>query len=197
MLHNGLLLKNVEEYVTTLLSQNLSSNLTFHNLSHTENVVSAVIEIAAHCLLPPDKFEMVVIAAWFHDCGYTTTYINHEDSSKAIASKYLQSISYPADKINEISDCIEATRYPQKPKTTEAEILCDADLYHLAKPDYNNYQQALRQERYLFFDEKDTDVAWVNKNCTMLSSHIYFTEYGKDVLQKFKEINLERLRCKM
>jgi len=90
-------------------------------------------------------------------------------------------------------DCIEATRFPQNPKSPEEEVLEDADLYHFTKRDYFKYEQRLRKEFKTYLGKTFTDMEWAETNCTLLKSHCYYTMYGKNVLQKFKEVNIERL----
>ncbi len=196
MLTSEKILKAVEVYVMSYLIDNLSSKLTFHNVNHTLEVVHAVKEIATQDDLSEEQFVMIQIAAWFHDCGYAKAYTGHEDGSKQMASDFLEANEYPEKFISMVVDCIEATRYPQKPMTKEAGILCDADLYHFTKPDYHCYEDALRRELELYFNHGYSHTEWAHTNCGMLENHVYFTAYGKNVLQKFKAINIERMRCK-
>lgn len=90
--------------------------------------------------------------------------------------------------------CIGATRFPQNPKSIEEEVLTDADLYHFTKPDYPKYEQRLRKEFKIYLGRTYTDKEWAETNYTLLKSHSYYTPYGKTVLQKFKEVNIERLK---
>jgi predicted metal-dependent HD superfamily phosphohydrolase len=200
MMHGILLLKNtltaVQEFVPGFLEDNLSASLVFHNVDHTVDVVRASKEIGIQSKLTPEQFNVVQIAAWFHDCGYTDIYTGHETLSKQIARDFLISKSYPDELIEIVSGCIEATRYPQEPKTLEAKVVCDADLYHFTKPDYHNYEESLRNELAVYFKKEYTDEEWAKTNCEMMITHCYFTEYGKTVLQKFKEINIENMKCR-
>ena len=87
---------------------------------------------------------MVTLAALFHNCGYTNTHNNQEDSSKTIAADFLRQYNYPEGDIKQFLACIEATRFPQNRKSPEEEALADTDLYHFTKPDYPKYEQRLR-----------------------------------------------------
>jgi len=196
MLTSGKILNAVEIYVMAYLKDNLSSKLTFHNLNHTLEVVHAVKEIAAQDDLSEEQLVIIQIAAWFHDCGYAKAYTGQEDSSKQLANDFLKDNQYPEEFITRVLKCIEATRYPQKPMIKEARILCDADLYHFTKPDYHCYEDALRRELELYFNHGFTKTEWAHTNCGILENHVYFTDYGKNVLQKFKTINVGRMKCK-
>lgn len=190
------ILNAVEEFVPTFLNDNLSASLVFHDVGHTLEVVRASKEIGLYSNLTPKQLNIVQIAAWFHDCGYTDVYTGHETLSKQIATDFLISQSYPHELIEAVNSCIEATRYPQNPKTPEAKVVCDADLYHFTKPDYHNYEQSLRDELAVYFKKEYSDEEWARTNCEIMINHTYFTDYGKEVLQKFKEINIENMRCR-
>lgn len=191
---NGEIINIVRDYTLELLSSKLPNDIGFHNIIHTQEVVKAAIEIAQECHFTPKQLEIVMFAAWFHDCGYTTTYINHEDSSKTIAEDFLNRNNYPKEDIEQVLACIEATRFPQNPKSPEEEVLADADMYHFTKPDYPKYEQQLRKEFETCLGKTYTDMEWAETNYTLLKNHSYYTLYGKDVLQKFKEVNIERLK---
>ncbi|MES3016607.1 MAG: HD domain-containing protein [Bacteroidota bacterium] len=192
----GKVLSEVAKYVPRLLKTELSKSLVFHNLNHTLEVVQASAEIGSHCDFTAEQMNIVQVAAWFHDCGYTQAYTGHENISKDIATGFLCGIGYPQEFLDCVVNCIEATRYPQKPIGVESRALCDADLYHFTRPDYHRYEEALRVEFERYFDKHPTDAIWAQTNCDMLTAHHYHTDYGREVLQKFKEINLERMRCK-
>lgn len=190
--HN--IIQLVGDYVLGLLSSNLPEDISFHKVEHTCEVVKAASEIARESDFSERQLEIVILAAWFHDCGYTTTYINHEDSSKAIAARFLRSCNYPRENIDRVLSCIEATRFPQNPKSPEEEVLADADLFHFTKAEYPRYEQQLRMEFKIYLGKNYTDIEWAEMNYALLKSHIYYTMYGKSVLQQFKEINIERLK---
>ena len=183
----------VEKYVFRLLSEKLPEGINFHNITHTEEVVKAAIEIAIESNFTDEQLEIVTLAAWFHDTGYTTTLTNHEDSSKAIATEFLQWANYPKESLDKILACIEATRFPQNPKSAEGHVLADADLYHFTKPDYPKYEQRLRKEFEILCNKTYSNMEWAETNYILLKNHNYYTDYGKIVLQKFKEVNIKRL----
>lgn len=194
---NGDIINIVREYVLEILSGKLPNDMGFHNVMHTQEVVKAAIEIAGECHFTPKQLEIVTLAAWFHDCGYTTTYTNHEDSSKTIAADFLNRNNYPTECIEQVLACIEATRFPQYPKSPEEEVLADADVYHFTKPNYPKYEQRLRKEFAIYFGKTYTDKEWDETNYALLKSHSYYTDYGKNVLQKFKEVNIEKLETSL
>ncbi len=174
-------------YVTRLLIEQLPADRLFHNLHHTTNVIRGVLDIGCTEHLTTDQWEILLLAAWFHDSGHTTAYHEHEAASQSIARRFLEAEHYPADKLQEVLDCIGATQLPQRPHTLLQRILCDADLYHLSLPAYDNIQELLREEWRRALNIKFTDAEWKTENLRFLHDHRYFTTYGQTVLQKKKE----------
>ncbi|CAN5245528.1 hypothetical protein BH09BAC1_BH09BAC1_04240 [soil metagenome] len=186
----------VEAYVTAFM-KNLPEGLHFHNLAHTQEVAAAAVEIGTYLQLTDAEMEIVHIAAWFHDCGYCITYMGHEHEGALIAEKFLRAKGYGDDKIAQVVACINATRFPQKPQTLVEEVICDADLYHFSRSDYNLHQAALRNEWNLIFEKQYTDEEWDRMNYEMIQRHSYFTAYGKEVLEVWKHANLQLLKNRL
>jgi len=181
----------VRSYVIAFLSENLSGQLLFHNIHHTYEVVAAVHEIGLQCGLSQEEMNMLEIAAWFHDCGYANAYMGHEEESKKIAEHFLESFGCGKTMIESVLNCIESTKYPQNPSSLAEKVICDADMYHLTRPGYQEYEKAIRQEFEKYLGLVYTDEEWRIKNSAFLTCHSYFTEYGQKILTKFKEVNIQ------
>lgn len=190
------LIKSVEDYVSTLLKENLSVELDFHSLTHTLEVVQAALEIGHICNLNDSEIEILLVAAWFHDCGYIHTYIGHEEESKQIAKNFLNEYNANTEFVNSVLACIEATKFPQFPQNKIEMVLCDADLFHFTKSSYPKYAHAIRKEFEVFLQRAYSDEDWKVLNCGMLLNHNYWTIYGKTILDRFKEVNIGLLNCK-
>ncbi len=184
------LLQSVRDYVILFLTENLSQQLTFHNITHTYEVVSAVREIARENMLSDEDFYALEISAWFHDCGYAFTYKGHEEESKRIAKNFLENSNCETSFIDKVLKCIDSTKYPQNPVSDIEKIICDADMFHLTRTNYNQYEKALRLEFEKFLGLTFTDEEWQMKNHIFLQHQHYFTLYGQDVLEKFKDVNI-------
>ncbi|WP_158795602.1 HD domain-containing protein [Pedobacter sp. L105] len=187
-------LKTVKEFCTALLTQKLGKDLSFHNLSHTIEVVEACKEIALESCLTPEEIDILCIAAWFHDVGYCYTYENHEFESVNIAATFLNLFKTDEAIVKLVVGCILATQIPQQPNTILEKIICDADLYHLSRTNYHQYEQALRKEWEVHLRLFYTDAKWNLTNYKLLTVHSYFTFYGLQVLQPGKEENIKKLR---
>ncbi|MEO3406325.1 HD domain-containing protein [Mucilaginibacter sp. CAU 1740] len=184
-------------YVKMLLKNGLPANMYFHNLQHTQHVVNAAIEIAKQSGLNRDQTTIVKIAAWFHDTGYLYQYKGHEDTSIVIAGTFLMQHHYGNDFIQQVWDCIEATKVPQLPNNLTQQVICDADMSHFADTNYQDFAGRLKQEWEARLDKRYADNEWHDMNLHILQHHQYFTDYGKTVLQPLKQKNIELLQGQM
>lgn len=158
-----------------LFERHLSTDLTFHNQQHTADVVQAVTLIGKQCEITTEALEILKIAAWFHDSGYCFGYTNHEDKSINLAGHFLNQQNCPAALIRKVAGLIGATRFPQQPVDLLEQIICDADLAHLAKTDYPIYADRLRQEWQVCLKKIYSDKEWLHENLNLLHNHHYFT----------------------
>src|SRR5690606_14574977 len=84
------MISSVATYCKDLLTTSKCSALPFHNLQHTKEVVQNVKYLCAAMDINKQNTEILVVAAWFHDTGFSTTYKGHEDESKLIATHFLK-----------------------------------------------------------------------------------------------------------
>lgn len=185
------LIEAVHSYVVSFLSANLPQELLFHNINHTYEVVEAVKEIGSKCGLSEEEKCIAEAAAWFHDCGYASTYIGHENESIKLAKNFLENFGCKKEFIDAVLSCIESTKYPSKPSTAAEKVVCDANLQHLAKTNYSTYEKALRKEFEIFLKLSYDDSEWIEINRSFMSSHQYHTDYGQKVLAKLKLNNIQ------
>jgi len=180
------------KHVAKLLIEQLPSELVFHNFHHTVNVVRGVRDISKNLGLSKEQKEILLLAAWFHDTGLTKCYQGHEAESQNLAKSFLQTANYPEEKLEQVLACIAATKMPQAPTNLLEQVICDADLYHLSLMEYCHLQALLRAEWEKVLEKSYTDKAWTLENLTFINKHQYWTTYGKMVLQKGKELNIEK-----
>jgi predicted metal-dependent HD superfamily phosphohydrolase len=192
-----LLLQEAETYVSDLLSTKLSKGIKFHTLQHTQEVVAACKTLADHEQLTDEDRYAVLIAAWFHDTGYTSGQArDHETVSIELATEFLATHSVSDELSKKIMGCINATRMPQSPNTTIERIICDADLFHLGTEAFNEKNRLLRQEMEEFGGNEVSKKDWRKINIRFLESHKYFTAYAREKLQPEKDIYLAELKHK-
>ncbi|WP_209319653.1 HD domain-containing protein [Ancylomarina longa] len=191
MQQNNNFIEEVEKYVGKLLEK-LPAELCYHNLKHTLEVVEASKNLAVESGLSAEHTEIVIIAAWFHDCGHTITYFGHEEAGMEIAKNFLNKIEYPSDHTQEVLRCIACTKYPSQPQNEMQKVLCDADMFHLTFDDYEYRSMKLKEELEAVTHKEIPFQHWCDTNLEFLEDHCYFTNYGKKILTFFKESNLKK-----
>ncbi|HEV7782181.1 MAG TPA: Pycsar system effector family protein [Chitinophagaceae bacterium] len=191
------ILQEAEAFVTDLLTHKLSESIRFHTLQHTQEVVAACQVLADFHQLPVSDRLPLMLAAWFHDTGYTGGEAkDHETVSIELANSFFTAHTVPEDIKNKAIGCINATRMPQSPDTLLQKIICDADLFHLGTNDFKEKNRLLREEIQLFGGKELSKEDWRKINIRFLDGHKYFTKYGKDKLEPVKDEHLARLRQK-
>jgi predicted metal-dependent HD superfamily phosphohydrolase len=192
-----LLLQDAQAFVTDLLSTKLSKSIKFHTLQHTQEVVTACQLLADNHQLPAEDRIPLLVAAWFHDTGYSSGVArNHEIVSVQLVTEFLDAHAASEELKNKIIGCINATRIPQSPTTTIEQIICDADLFHLGTNAFDEKNRLLRQELEEFDGKEISKKDWRKINLRFLDAHKYFTTYGREQLQPEKEKHLAELKQK-
>ena len=191
------LVKQSATYVQEMLQGHLPDEIVYHNLHHTTQVVKAAKEIGQHSGLNEEEMEIISLAAWFHDVGYTESGQNHEELSAKIAVDYLSEQGYDAEKSKKVEGCILATKMPQSPNNLLEQVMCDADLHHLGTDHYFEQATLLQKEINNTSDETLTDARWMEMNVDFINSHEYFTEYAKETFSKKKQQNCKKVKKKL
>jgi predicted metal-dependent HD superfamily phosphohydrolase len=188
------LLQEAQRFVTHFFATRISPSFLFHNIDHTQEVVKAATLLADYYQLPEEDRLILIVAAWFHDTGYSSGHARwHESKSKEIATDFLQQHQVDAAVTDKVGSAIMATQWPQCPTNLTEQILCDADLFHLGTDKFEEKNKLLRKELNTLFDEKLSKKDWRQKNIVFLQQHRYFTDYARKNLQPVKQQHLETL----
>ncbi|WP_413997705.1 Pycsar system effector family protein [Flavobacterium sp. W1B] len=189
------LLDEAEDFVSKLLKDKLSTLFTYHNFNHTLGVVAAANQISESENLNISDKEILLIAAWFHDTGYTKGCVNHEDSSIAFVTDFLNEKEKSADYIAKVSGLINATRYGYEPQTLFEKIIKDADCFHLGSDEYFSSCESLRTEWKNLDQKCFSDNDWVLENSDFLiNRHRFYTDFALEHWQPMKEKIIERIQ---
>ncbi|MEM7510764.1 MAG: Pycsar system effector family protein [Bacteroidota bacterium] len=188
------LLAEVEVYATDLLTSSLQQGFSYHTITHTRQVVYACREIGVNCGLTASELDILVLAAWFHDLGYLTCYDGHEEESMRMADEFFLKKGLPVEVCTSIIQLIEATKLDHAPRNLMEKVIKDADLYNLSTPEALKNSDNLRSEWVLFRQMELSDKKWEKLNLNFYRQHIYYTDYGKEVLEGRKEKNIKKLR---
>ncbi|HTE23616.1 HD domain-containing protein [Flavitalea sp.] len=184
--------EKVVDFVTDLFKRYTNSNLIYHNITHTRQVVSHATEIIAHLNLSAIDKSIVIIAAWFHDTGHLFNIMQgHEVKSVEIMDEFLSKQSCDRSVIDEIASCILATRLPAQPFNLKEEILCDADTYHLGTTEFQITDALIKLEVEQRGGAGDDN--WNLQTLEFLRTHSFYTSYCKEKLKEGKARNIAHL----
>jgi len=188
------LLQKAQQYIDQYFASQVHRQLPYHNKSHTERVVDAVIKIANHYQLNEHDFFVVTIAAWFHDMGYYSgSAAEHEANGAAMAAAFLGQHAADDTSIEQVKNCILATRMPQTPSNLLEQIVCDSDLFHLGTKDFPELNKLMRKEAEERAGKEINKKDWRSHTIAFLQSHHYHTDYCQLLLNQKKQENLELL----
>jgi HD superfamily phosphodiesterase len=182
------------EYVTDLLTKHLPSVYTYHNLLHTQQVVDASTEIGRNSGLTEDQFEILLLAAWFHDTGFVMGLEGHEERSIEISEKFLKENNYPPEKIELIKNTISATERARKPIDILEMIIRDSDIAYIGMDKFYEKTFLLKHEWEIAGDKKYTEAEWIKSNLDFLTKAEFYTSYAKSIYEEGKQKNITFLK---
>jgi len=183
--------KKSELFVKQLLTDGLSKDHAYHNLPHTESVVSAVESLAQLSGINENELELLQIAAWFHDTGFTKGYEQHEERSKTIAVEFLNAQNFPQEKTEKILALINATKPSQQPENFFEELIKDADLNNVGQPNYQDTLASLRHEWSFFLKKDFSEQTWLEDNIAFLENHRFYTPAARALFGAQKQTNVK------
>ena len=191
------LVRKARAYVEALIREKKPEWVKYHDFHHAKSVVEACRVIGAASNLGEEDLEVVILAAWFHDVGYVEGIDRHEERSVDMAIAFLQESGYPKEKIAQLAGCVLATQIPQKPKNLLEQVLCDADIAHLASEDFLELSELVRLEIEHRMRIKLTEEEWLTMNIDFVAGHRYFTDYAKTMFEGQRRRNLAILKEKL
>lgn len=189
-----MLIAEAEKFVINLLNEKLTPEFTYHNIPHTQLVVNKATELAELIKIDDKQKELLLVAAWFHDTGYTKDSNNHEEASVLIAKEFLKTQACSEEDIVTVSNIIMATKMGVIPSTILEKIIKDADCAHIGSKNYGDISELLRKEWELLSNYRITEGEWLEENIVFLSTkHRFFTNEAAANWEKRKGKNLANL----
>ena len=188
--------QEVKNIILSELQNKLPKHLSYHSVSHIEDVIQASREIGKAEGLSEEDLVLLETAALFHDTGFLYGSKDHEEKSCEIAQEHLPNHGYSQEKIDLIKGMIMATKIPQSPKNHFEEILADADLDYLGRDDFFTIGDKLYEELAMFgmiSSERD----WNLLQERFLENHHYFTKTAIENRAAKKAENLAIIKSKL
>ena len=188
---------SAEAFIVRELRHGLSPTLYYHSLAHTLDVAQAAQTLAAaEGVTDAETLTLLHTAALYHDAGFLHTYEGHEARGCELVRATLPDFDYSPDQTEQICALIMATRYQQRPHGHLAQILCDADLDYLGRPDFVPTSTSLFREltaRQLIANEH----AWFQLQERFLTSHHYWTATALARRTAPKQARLAHIRARL
>lgn len=175
------------ETITSVAGE-LMPKLPYHNFRHAIDVYAAANTLA---LLGEVNYEdrfLLKTSALLHDIIVVPGLKDNEERSAEFARQYLPKIGYSSDQTEKVGRLILATKMPQNPNGFLEQVLCDADLDNLGRPDFFELGEKVRAELGLPNNEK-----WYQIQMQFLKNHQYHTEVARKLRNPGKVANIQRL----
>jgi len=184
---------DIEEFVLKKLETEIPSNMYYHNVSHTKDVITRVDVLGRAESVSDEELLLLKTAALLHDVGFLISYEDHEDNSITFAKELLPAYKYSKEQIEKIVDLIDVTRVNSKPSTLLEKVMKDADLDYLGRSDFVPVSESL------FRELKDNGVRlsieeWNRMQFDFISNHTFYTDSAKKLRQVNKERQLQKLK---
>ncbi len=167
-------------YVEALLKQKLPRQMVFHGIDHTRSVVKAARRLAVDAGLSAEETETLVLAAFFHDTGYTEKYDGHEAISAELATRFLTKQGFPPERLDQVQQLIMATAIDAPSFGPLADLLVDADRSGMARDDFAARGELLRLEWEIYFPDRSINNSeWAQSQLEYLQNTDFRTEAGR------------------
>lgn len=184
---------DLQEEVLDILEKDLPTDLYYHNLKHTVDVVTEVELIGWAEGISDEDILILKTAALFHDIGHTVSYDDHEYYGTEVARQILPKFNYSQEEIEKICQIIQSTKLPPQPKNILEEIICDADLDYLGRIDFIPVSNTLFEELHVR-NKISSMNDWNKMQIKFISSHQYFTQTARKLREVNKQIQIERIK---
>lgn len=194
---NDQLIARAEIYLSSLLAEKLPSEIIYHNFNYSVTLKKYAETIGEKAGLLPDQMNLLRMSSLFQSAGFVNYSSEWHEESIRIASAFLESNEVDQSVIHHIAEIIRATKVPQAPKDIIAGVLCDAVMMFLT--DDNGLEQfdLLYEETARLNPGLKKRLTFEKRSIEFFTGHVYFTDYGKQVLQHRKEAFLQRLSERM
>jgi predicted metal-dependent HD superfamily phosphohydrolase len=174
------------------IAKYLMPKLQFHNWKHSLQVYKAATRIGKAENVDEHKLYLVKTAALLHDVLFLPKDKYCEERSAKTSEYILQNLNYSEQDISEVKTLILATKVPQKPEGLLQQVLCDADLDNLGRPDFFSLGEKFREEF-----EIPNNLDWYKTNLAFIKGHTYFTKSAKMMRDESQSKNVQVLEEKI
>ncbi|NDK19387.1 HD domain-containing protein [Candidatus Gracilibacteria bacterium] len=189
------IINNVLRYILNLLEP--INHYPYHNINHTLDVYTRVGYLTDKEGIHGEDKTDLLIAALFHDTGFTVQYTNNERIGMQIARKYLENIQYEESRIQKIERLIFATVLFSEAHDILEGIIQDSDLDNLGRKDCFVKTLLVRKELNTIAHMKTPKRKWMEFSYNLIGTYQYRTSTARGERNEIKTINTQRLEKKI
>ncbi len=186
------IINNALRHVLDLLER--VNHYPYHNINHTLDVYTRVWYLTdKEGIYGEDKTDLL-IAALFHDTGFTVQYMNNEKIGMDITRKYLEKIKYPESRIQKIERLILSTVLFSEAHDILEGIIQDADLDNLGRKDCFVKTLLVRKELNTVANMNVSKIKWLEISYNLIRTYKFRTPTAKFERDTLQNINIEKLK---
>lgn len=183
-----------------LLREKLPKTLHYHNLEHSQEVLSEILLFAVEDKIDDRSLELLAIAAAYHDSGFIMSAKENEALGARYAEQAMQKEGGYSDvERRKVMTMILDTQLqftPEGPKQTPTIplscYLCDADVSNLGRDDFFTKAELVRLEA-----GSPPQKEFYTGVLAFLSCHEWFTPAAVRLRGPKRDSNLEELKRKI
>lgn len=169
----------------------------YHNINHTLDVYSRVGYLCDKEYIYLEEKTDLLLAALFHDTGFTEVYFNNEIVGTKIAREYLEKIDFREDRIKNIENIILATIVFNKAENKPQKIIQDADFDNFWRRDFMVKSLLVKKELKLIAEKEISVRDWYKTTYNLMRKQSFKTFTARKERNQIKKENLDRLKTKI
>ncbi len=166
----------------------------YHNVEHTLGVYSRSAYLADMEGITGEAKTDLLIAAIFHDTGFTSVYPKNETVGAKLAEDFLREQEFPEERIARVRRIILATIVFSTPSDILEQIIQDADLDNLGRPDCFMNMDRVWRELQTISKIPFNESTWLSLAEKLLANFSYRTETARKEREDVRLRNLETFR---
>src|SRR5690606_26826231 len=120
-------------FVYDLLKERLPESILFHNYRFTVDVANSARKIGEKAGLSAEDLQLVTIAAWFHNTGFTEGTNGHIEASVRIAAGFLEAHEVTDEDIARVAALIRIAHSEAEPEDDAERVMQDAARAYLGR----------------------------------------------------------------
>jgi uncharacterized protein len=182
-------------YALNYIETKVEKYFYYHNIHHTIDVYQSVTELAKSENVNGKDLILLQTAALYHDLGIRVIYDLHEEVSVSIVRSVLPDFGFSEEDIEKVCHLVLATKLNSSPQDKLSQLLCDADLDYLGRPDYFRISIRLRQEWDTLKIKTFTDKEWNLFQIDFLENHKYYLQNSRLARDDGKSSNIIKIKA--